>query len=413
VVSILDVPENYDGGAIGNREPWKVIEAAVCGCSEADSKIAGYCDPESLVQAADAFVYVQDVFTFCHAVFDKCAKSIAGPGKAWQGAAADAFLERMQAHAKVMESHVQTITGWAGKWGSADLTGGKDSIVTGLVNAANTLATAQGKIEAIDSFYAAAAARSGAGDNADGTVTVSSRPDIVTLMNQDMGKVFADLQQDYSDNTNRYYRPAIAGTITKTQNDKPDDTTFHHDDWKPPPTTDLGDSGGLNLNGPGGGNLSGPTPWDGDGGAPGSYTASGSGTGGDWKSSTTPWDSGSPNSAWDPSTVSTGVGSYDPYASSGLTAGTGGGYGAGSGTGGAYGNGAGGTGTGGTDGAYGAGGARGLGGAGLGPAGLGPGMGGAGHGNGEQERERSTWLVEDRDVWGADPALPPDVLGRH
>ncbi|MFB9909047.1 hypothetical protein [Allokutzneria oryzae] len=40
-----------------------------------------------------------------------------------------------------------------------------------------------------------------------------------------------------------------------------------------------------------------------------------------------------------------------------------------------------------------------------------PPMGGAGGGN-QQERERTTWLVEDEEVWGAAPALPPRVIGR-
>ena len=42
-------------------------------------------------------------------------------------------------------------------------------------------------------------------------------------------------------------------------------------------------------------------------------------------------------------------------------------------------------------------------------AGMG-GMGGAGQQ--QQERERTTWLAEDEDVWGTDPQLGPSVLGR-
>jgi hypothetical protein len=29
-----------------------------------------------------------------------------------------------------------------------------------------------------------------------------------------------------------------------------------------------------------------------------------------------------------------------------------------------------------------------------------------------QERERTTWLSEDEDVWGTDPAVGPGVIGR-
>jgi hypothetical protein len=33
-----------------------------------------------------------------------------------------------------------------------------------------------------------------------------------------------------------------------------------------------------------------------------------------------------------------------------------------------------------------------------------------GDGGDEQERERSTWLTEDDDVWGGDPDAPPPVI---
>jgi hypothetical protein len=34
-----------------------------------------------------------------------------------------------------------------------------------------------------------------------------------------------------------------------------------------------------------------------------------------------------------------------------------------------------------------------------------------GQGNDEQERERSTWLTEDEDVWGGSDAPPPTITG--
>jgi hypothetical protein len=39
---------------------------------------------------------------------------------------------------------------------------------------------------------------------------------------------------------------------------------------------------------------------------------------------------------------------------------------------------------------------------------------GAGHGGGQndgEERERTTWLTEDEDVWGADDGAAPPVIG--
>jgi hypothetical protein len=44
-------------------------------------------------------------------------------------------------------------------------------------------------------------------------------------------------------------------------------------------------------------------------------------------------------------------------------------------------------------------------------AGGGMGMGGGGQ-QGVQERERTTWLSEDEDVWGTEPSVGPGVLGR-
>jgi hypothetical protein len=43
---------------------------------------------------------------------------------------------------------------------------------------------------------------------------------------------------------------------------------------------------------------------------------------------------------------------------------------------------------------------------------MGGGMGGMGQGQQNQERERTTWLAEDEEVWGTEPDLAPSVLGR-
>ncbi len=102
-----------------------------------------------------------------------------------------------------------------------------------------------------------------------------------------------------------------------------------------------------------------------------------------------------------------GVGSGAPAA---------GGLGAGTGSGGVGGGLPGGIPAGGRGGTGSAGGRPGAG-AGAGGAGAGAGAAGRGgapmHGGGdgdEQERERSTWLTEDDDVWGGDPDAPPPVI---
>ena len=133
-----------------------------------------------------------------------------------------------------------------------------------------------------------------------------------------------------------------------------------------------------------------------------------------------------------------GVSGFDPYASGGLASGGGGGLGAGLGAGvvGATGLGAGGlasglgagragSGFGGAGGFAGAGGpwgTGGVGGSGAGVAGEGAGAGrsgvmpmqgaggAGGRGESEEERERSTWLTEDEDVWGIGVEVVPPVI---
>ena len=43
---------------------------------------------------------------------------------------------------------------------------------------------------------------------------------------------------------------------------------------------------------------------------------------------------------------------------------------------------------------------------------MGGGMGGGGAGGDQRERERTTWLAEEEDVWGTDPDVVPAVIGR-
>src|SRR5262249_52050739 len=47
----------------------------------------------------------------------------------------------------------------------------------------------------------------------------------------------------------------------------------------------------------------------------------------------------------------------------------------------------------------------------LGGAGSAGGAGAPMQGDEEEERERSTWLTEDQDVWGGDIDVPPPVIG--
>jgi hypothetical protein len=213
---------------------------------------------------------------------------------------------------------------------------------------------------------------------------------------------------------------------------------------------DSGDS--FKPNGPGGGG--GPSAPH-LGGGPGAGGGGGGGAG--LPGGPDPFGSGGAGGgagAGDPGFPGGGAGGAgdvgDPFGNGGLGSGAGGGFGGGAGSdfgnpydagsalaGGGAGGGLGGGLGGGAGGGIGAGGLGGVPGGGVGAGGAGAGRGGAGAGargagsgaggsgagagrgggmhggqeGGEEDRERTTWLTEDDDVWGGDTDAPPPVIG--
>lgn len=399
-MQIDKVPEDYAGGVIDGNPRWKGIKASICGYSEGDAKPADVCNPQGIADAAQAFHYAQATFQLCQQVFGAYAKQLAGPNGSWKGPGAEAFLTMMAQHAKVAKQHVETISGWSGA--SADPRRGAHSIPTLLLKAATNLDYAQRELESIDVFYATEASKSGAGNNSNGTVTVSSRPEIVKLLDRDMGAVFDWLSGQYTDDLDKY-TPPTPGKITGPSNG-PGPNPYNPNGNNPnfPSGAGLG-----SYNGSGSGTDFGPTPWDGDTGTYNPPTFDGSSTPQSWNpgSSTLPGFQPSSFAASRPTSFSTGAGGFDPSGFGGGAAGSGVATGLGGGTSALNGLG---RGPGGLGDGTGTGGAGGMFGAGM----PGAGMPGAGAGKGEEERERTTWLIEDTSVWGANPDLPPDVLGR-
>lgn len=473
MVKVTDVPEGYDGKEADNKHAqWKLIKAAICGASEGDTPPdPNPCDPKSLFAAADAFAYTQGVLAMCAEVFTKHAKSIAGEDGVWKGPTAEGFLSYMEKNGKAVKGLATAIGGKS----DYELLGNKGSLPEALLKAGNHLQWAQAEIERIDSFYAAEATRLGAGDNKDGTVTVSSQPEVVKLLNRDMQTVFDGLSKTY-ENTPKEVKTQGISIVPFSVNPTPPGgppTQNPYDPSKfgpggpgqyPPGGYQPSQPGGVPSY-PGGGTPSfdpsnaspgsySATPWDSAGANPMGFDSnavkpfdaqgySGAKTP-DFTASPYPGSGGYPDLKTDPngytgsgftpysgsgvpdfasttpnsfSTSAPGSGSdfglgANPYGGSGLGAG---GLGAGAGT---FGSGVGaaGSGLGSGGGAAGAGLAgQSAGAGGPGMAGMGMGMPGAGVGaggaNGEQERERTTWLVEDLEVWGANPDLPPDVIG--
>jgi uncharacterized protein YukE len=120
----------------------------------------------------------------------------------------------------------------------------------------------------------------------------------------------------------------------------------------------------------------------------------------------------SPNDPFGTGGSGTSLAGFDPTGGGGLAGGPGGGFGGdplgSAGAGGLNGAGPGGLGPG-VGGGLGAGAGAGAGGAGMAGRGMMPMAGG--HGQGEKERERSTWLTEDEDVWGGDGDAAPPLIG--
>ncbi len=172
----------------------------------------------------------------------------------------------------------------------------------------------------------------------------------------------------------------------------------------PGPGGGLGPGVGPGGIGPGPGTHIGPGPGTGPGGigpGPGGW-GGGPGTGPGGVGPGTGLDTGAGLAGFDGGGGGLGSGGgLGP----GAGLGSGGGLGSGAGAGGAGLSGAG-SGAGAGEGLAGGAGGAGAGGAAAGGRGMMP-MHGGGNGNDEEERERSTWLTEDDDVWGGDDGLPP------
>lgn len=246
--------------------------------------------------------------------------------------------------------------------------------------------------------------------------------------------------QDHLSRLNERYKQVLS-------NDFPDDVSWNLPQLQPPKgdtawkPQDLGGGGGSpDIPGGGGGGYNPKVP-----GSPPFGPNNPGGFGSDpnlpgYDPNNPPYSGGDPSIPGgsggydDPYNGDTSLAGYDPAGVGGFGGGSGlgsGGYGTGAGAGGfgpgsgsGFGGGAGGLGSGG-----GAGGMVPGGLAGGGAGGRGSGMGGRsitgsgaggrgmatpmghGAGEGEQERERTTWLTEDEDVWGGDAEAAPPVIG--
>ncbi|MEW2443174.1 WXG100 family type VII secretion target [Micromonospora marina] len=422
---------------------WKEIKAAIygyaagVGTDAVKADAAKISDPETFRDAALKFRLARDVISDVARVMEQQADAVAGKNGPWRGEAAEQFRRAVRRYAQVLDAHVRHLDG--GRLGDR-------SVVDGLMAAGNQLLKARQQVAEIDVWYSDQALKLGAGKTKDGLTIVSSRPEVVTLLTKDMRKVLDSLKNTY--------------------------TVTYADFTPPPPDTFTRPGSGFSGASPGpradptapGGPLGSDSAFDGwtGNGAIDPWPGGNEPTPQPFPSDATPpqpgpvepWRPG-PVEPWrpdlgdvlpapgrtpehDPATALAGVPkSFPGLGAPGGTSwpGAGGLGGGGLGGDGLTGTGFGGAGLGGGAGTGplgmtglhgtgpggGASGSRTFGASRLDAGALGTGMtgygaplggmGAAGTGQSE-ERERTTWLVEDADVWGADPDLPPDVVGR-
>ncbi|SHH05911.1 hypothetical protein [Streptoalloteichus hindustanus] len=210
MVQAKDVPTGDDY----QNWTWKQIKAAICGGSEehgGDAARKAHSDPASFWDAGNKIQNLGRVFALCRDTLRVHAKAIAGPGGVWKGPSAEAFLNQMDYYAKVFDAHVDRVT--------KPEFGGSRSLPQELVDAGNKLSTAQAKINAIDLWYADQATRLGASTfEKDGAklVTVSSKPEVVKLLDRDMRKVIGELAGEYEVKV-----PTFSAPVPKTPNVNP------------------------------------------------------------------------------------------------------------------------------------------------------------------------------------------------
>ncbi|MEW2113721.1 hypothetical protein AB0945_00720 [Streptomyces sp. NPDC005474] len=187
---------NPDGG--GNEHDydnwsWKQIAAAINGATTVDpgsdhsNEMAQISDPASFGTTARAFHVVQRTLEMISAALQQQARALAGDDRGWQGASAEAFLVMTKQFSRQVKANAAVLSRGAGM----------DSVPKQLVDNGNNLARARVNIHNIDVWYAAEAARLGAGRTSNGLIVVSSKPEVVALMTRDMRTVIRNLAANY------------------------------------------------------------------------------------------------------------------------------------------------------------------------------------------------------------------------
>lgn len=243
---------NPDGSAQGSitdydNWDWKQIKAAVYGMSSGVANAANeaharsVADPQSLLDAANAFYHVQRTLEGVTKSLVDQAKALAGDNGPWNGTAADAFIDMMTTFSRQVKANADVLSG-----GST----GDHSVPHQLANNAIAFQSAQNKLAEIDSWYADQAVKMGVTPMDNGLIPISQKPELVAMMNEDMRAVLKNLAHSYQVTTDTIVTPTPVNSPTDNPNGSGNDGSPDPDlglDGTDDPSADLGGTGDLST----------------------------------------------------------------------------------------------------------------------------------------------------------------------
>ncbi|MEU3519446.1 WXG100 family type VII secretion target [Streptomyces sp. NPDC006654] len=216
--TIFGNPDGSSNGSITDYDnwDWKQIKAAVYGMSSGvstDANLAharAIANPQSLLDAANAFFHVQRTLEGVTKSLVDQAKALAGDNGPWGGSAADSFLDMMTNFSRQVKANADVLSG-----GST----GDHSIPHQLANNAIAFQSAQNILADIDSWYADQAVAMGVTPMSDGLIPISQKPELVRMMTDDMRAVLKSLAHSYQVTTDAIVNPTPVTSPTGDPND--------------------------------------------------------------------------------------------------------------------------------------------------------------------------------------------------
>lgn len=204
--TIFGNPDGSSNGSVTDYDnwDWKQIKAAVYGMSSGvgtESNLAharSIANPQSLLDAANAFFHVQRVLEGVTKSLVDQAKALAGDNGPWGGSAADSFLTMMTNFSRQVKANADVLSG-----GST----GDHSVPHQLANNAIAFQSAQNKLGDIDVWYAHQAVLMGVTPMSDGLIPISQKPELVAMMTDDMRAVLKSLAHSYQVTTDAIVNP--------------------------------------------------------------------------------------------------------------------------------------------------------------------------------------------------------------